>query len=51
MVHRSFAQAKALPRPGLRSPPLAELAKREANSEPAMPKRLAPVKREALQLL
>jgi hypothetical protein len=35
----------------LRSPPLAELVKREAHSEPAMPKRLAPVKREALQLL
>ena len=34
--------------PGLHSPPLAELAKREAHSDPEMPKRLAPVKREAL---
>jgi len=51
VVHRSSAQAKALPRPGLRSPPLAELAKRERHSEPAMPKRLASVKREALQLV
>jgi hypothetical protein len=34
--------------PGLHSPPLAELAKQEAHSDPAMSKRLAPVKREAL---
>ena len=54
MVHRSSAQATAHPRPGLHSPPrlrLAELARRETHSDPAMPKRLAPVKREALQLL
>ena len=54
MVDRSSAQATALPRPGLlmqqglHSPPLAELAKREADSDPEMPTRLAPVKREAL---
>jgi len=35
-------------RPDLRLPLLAELAKREAHSDPEIPKRLAPVKREVL---
>jgi hypothetical protein len=54
VVDRSSAQATALPRPGLltrpglHSPPLAELAKREAHSDRERPKRLAPVKWEAL---
>jgi hypothetical protein len=54
VVDRSSAQATAVPlpgllmQPGLHSPPLAELAKQEAHSDPAMSKRLAPVKREAL---
>ncbi len=48
MVDRSSAQATALPRLGLRSPPLAELAKREAHSDRERPKRLASVKGEAM---
>jgi len=48
VVDRSSAQATALPRLGLRSPPLAELAKREAHSDRERPKRLASVKGEAM---
>ena len=41
MVRHSSAQATALPRPGLRSPPLPEMAKREAPLEPDQPAPLA----------
>ena len=51
MVHRSSAQATALPRPrlsGLPSPPLAELAKLKADSNLQLSARSAPVEQEAL---
>ena len=41
MVRHSSAQATALPRPGWRSPPLPEMAKREAPLEPDQPAPLA----------
>ena len=47
MVRHSSAQATALPRPGLRSPPLPEMAKRGPHSDPEMPARLAPVRQTA----
>ena len=51
MVHRSSAQATALPQPrlsGLPSPPLAELAKLKADSNLQLSARSAPVEQEAL---